>query len=45
MKKMIFAASCALALIAGGAQAQERDLRIALTCPTSRLSTKTKMAN
>ena len=33
MKKMIFAASCALALIAGGAQAQERDLRIAFDVP------------
>ena len=33
MKKMIFAASCALALIAGGAQAQERSLRIAFDVP------------
>ena len=33
MKKMIFAASCALALIAGGAQAQDRDLRIAFDVP------------
>ena len=33
MKKMIFAASCALALMAGGAQAQERDIRIAFDVP------------
>lgn len=33
MKKLIVAASCALALIAGGASAQERDLRIAFDVP------------
>lgn len=33
MKKLIVAASCALALIAGGASAQERNLRIAFDVP------------
>lgn len=33
MKKLIVAASCALALMAGGTQAQERDLRIAFDVP------------
>ncbi|MFL1455206.1 transporter substrate-binding domain-containing protein [Marinobacter sp. GN3S48] len=33
MKKLIIAASCALAMIAGGVQAQERNLRIAFDVP------------
>ncbi len=33
MKKLIFAASCALAMIAGGAQAQEQNLRVAFDVP------------
>lgn len=33
MKKLIVAASCALALVAGTAQAQERNLRIAFDVP------------
>ncbi|HET8802247.1 MAG TPA: transporter substrate-binding domain-containing protein, partial [Marinobacter sp.] len=33
MKKLIVAASCALALIAGGASAQEQNLRIAFDVP------------
>lgn len=42
MKKLIVAASCALALVAGTAQAQERNLRIAFDVPYSTSNTKTK---
>ena len=45
MKKMIFAASCALALIAGSAQAQERDLRIAFDVPYAPFEYKDENGN